>query len=80
MCIISACVSIIKLDVELLKACILFSGVSILLRFIIWKYHLEENVYNNPKRTIKIDFSVFENNEEIFYQRINFKANDIFPI
>ena len=68
--------SIKTLNIELLKICILFSGLSILFRFIIWKYYLEEYVYQNPKRKITIDFSVLDNSEEIFYRRIKFHANN----
>ncbi len=64
------------LNIEFLKFCILSLGLSILFRFLLWKYYLEEHVYKNPKRRIKIDFSVLLNSEEIFYRRITFQANN----
>ena len=74
---IGLCYGYIKtLKIELLEFCILFSGLSFFFRFIIWKYYLEKYVYNNPKRRIKIDFSVLDNSEEIFYRRINLQANN----
>lgn len=63
-------------DFALLKFCILFSGLSILFRIFIWPYYLESKIYNNPTRKIKIDFSVLEDSEEIFYRRITLQANN----
>ncbi|MCR5612673.1 hypothetical protein [Treponema sp.] len=67
---------IVSKELELVYFVILLSSMSILLRIFIWKYHLEILNSKNTNREIKIDFSVMENSEEIFYRRIVLKAND----
>ena len=63
-------------EIAIIYFFIFFLSLSILFRIFIWKYHLEILNAQNTKRKIKIDFSILEDSEEIFYRRIVLRADN----
>lgn len=63
-------------DLSMLQISFLLLSLGLFSRIYLWKLHLDKMNKRNSNRKIKIDFSVIENSEEIFYRRISLKGND----
>ncbi|MCR5612060.1 hypothetical protein [Treponema sp.] len=62
-------------DLGCAQVFLLFLSLGILLRFCLWEFHFEIVNRTNKGRKVKVDFSVQENSDELFYRQLNLNAD-----